>query len=329
MTSSVWIGIVVFVVMAGALTFGSRDDDDEEVKNRMSLFSNMGEEESAAADDKPKAGPAGPKKANPIFQKLGQLITPRGIAMWLEVQLEKADIPLRPNEYAGMIFLAGTVPGGLVFLATGNFMLTAMIGGSGFSVPFMWLFLAYRRRLRQFNDQMLDTLTLLANAVKAGYSMVQAMEMVAKESPPPMGTEFTRVIREVSLGVTIEEALVNMKNRVPSSELDLMVTVIMIQRQIGGNLSEILESIAHTIRERNKLQGMISALTAQGRMSGMVIGGLPFALAGILYVINPKYMSLLWTYSSGAFHSYYLIIGCIMMEIVGFIIIGKITNVEV
>lgn len=317
---------VIFVVVN---LFG--DDDGIDMEKRMSIFTDDGE--AGDADVGAASGEDAAKKrkaaGSAFLQKFGQAITPKGLAARFEVLLEKADVPLRANEFAGIVFLAGILPSGGLWLVTQNGVLAFWCLIGGFSLPFLWLRFTYARRLRRFNDQMLDTLTLLANAVKAGYSMVQAMEMVAKESPPPMGTEFTRVIREVSLGVTIEEALGNLKERVPSSELDLMVTVIMIQRQIGGNLSEILESIAHTIRERNKLQGMISALTAQGRMSGLVIGGLPFALAVILYIINPEYMSLLWTFSSGAFHAYYLIIMCVMMELVGFIIIGKITNVEV
>lgn len=322
---SLLIGGLVLVLTLELIGFlgGGQDED---VKNRMSMFASMGAEEDEF--ETIDQGPAKEKKVNPVLQMVGAVLTPKALANWFERQLERADVLLRPNEFAGIVFLASMIPAGLIYLISRNLVLTLAGLLCGFG-PVIWLFMAYRKRLRRFNDQMLDTLTLLANAVKAGYSIVQAMEMVAKESPDPMGTEFSRVIREVSLGVTIEEALENLKTRVPSDELDLMVTVIMIQRQIGGNLSEILESIANTIRERNKLNGMIAALTAQGRMSGIVIGGMPFALCGVLYVINPKYMSLLWTYSDGAFHSYYLIILCIVMEGVGFIIINKIISVEV
>lgn len=321
--------LVLGVAFVGAQAFMGGDDDEEEVKKRMTIFTGGPEEgpptEQVLAPKKDQKASA----SNALIQKIGQAITPKGIAMMFERQLERADLPLRANEFAGMVFLACMVPGGMAWLITRSFVWTVVALLFGALAPFLYLQLLYSRKLRRFNDQMLDTLTLLANAVKAGYSMVQAMEMVAKESPPPMGSEFTRVIREVSLGVTIEDALMNLKERVPSGELDLMVTVINIQRQIGGNLSEILESIAETIRERNKLMGMIAALTAQGRLSGLIIGGLPFALTGVLYAINPPYISLLWTYSKGAFHSYYLIILCLVMEMVGFFIISKITTIEV
>jgi tight adherence protein B len=320
--------MVFFGVFAAvfAISFLVGGEDDAEVKNRMSMFASMGTEaEEAQIPDVAKEK----KKSNPIFQKIGQIITPKALSLRFERLLEKADLPLRANEFAGMVFLSGMVPGGFLWLVSRNPVIAAAALFGGFGFPFVYLQLKYTKRLRMFNDQMLDTLTMLSNGVKAGYSMVQAMEMVAKESPPPMGTEFGRLVREVSLGVTVEEAMNNLKERVPSDELDLMVTVIMIQRQIGGNLSEILESIANTIRERNKLNGMINALTAQGRMSGLVIGGMPFALLGVLYVINPKYISLLWTYHSGAFQAYYLLIMCVVMELTGFVIINKIITIEV
>lgn len=320
---------VFAAVFVGAQVFFAGGDDEEEVKKRMTIFTGGTEEGPITEEIKAPKKDQRASPSNALMQKIGQAITPKGIAMVFERQLERADLPLRANEFAGMVFLACMIPGGVAYLLTRTLVWTILALGMGLITPFIYLQLLYSRKLRRFNDQMLDTLTLLANAVKAGYSMVQAMEMVAKESPPPMGSEFTRVIREVSLGVTIEDALTNLKQRVPSGELDLMVTVINIQRQIGGNLSEILESIADTIRERNKLMGMISALTAQGRLSGLIIGGMPFALTGVLYAINPPYISLLWTYSKGAFHSYYLLILCLVMEMVGFFIINKITTIEV
>jgi tight adherence protein B len=153
--------------------------------------------------------------------------------------------------------------------------------------------------------------------------------MIARESPAPMGKEFTRVVRETTLGVTVEDALVNFRNRVPSDDLDLVVTVVLIQRQIGGNMSEILDKIAYTIRERMRIMGEISTLTAQGRISGVIIGGLPFALGFILSIINPAYISLLWTFDDGVMKGWYLIIlGCIM-EGIGFFFIWKIVDIEV
>jgi tight adherence protein B len=324
------VGGVFVVILIFAFAFGG--DEDEEVKGRISQFASFDSDsgdEAAIAEELGKTKGKKDKKSDFLHQ-VGQIITPAALAVKFEESLERADIPFRANEFAAIVFLSG-----VAFFCVGGVLMKELIigiflGCVGLTLPFIWLKMAGAKRLKLFNGQILDTLILLSNAVKAGYSMLQAMEMVARESPAPMGKEFGRVIREISLGVTIEESLTNLKNRVPSESLDLMVTVVLIQRQIGGNLSEILDKIAHTIRERTKILGDIQTLTAQGRISGMVIGGLPFALAGILYLINPEYMALLWNYSHpNGFKSYYLILFGIMMEAVGLAIIMHITDIEV
>ena len=320
---------VFAVILIFAFVFSG--DDDEEVKGRISQFASFDNNEGDEAAIAEELGKTKGKKEgrSDFLHQVGNLITPAALARKFEESLERADIPFRANEFAAIVFLSG-----VFFFCIGGVLLKELLigiilGCVGLAIPFIWLKLAASKRLKLFNGQILDTLILLSNAVKAGYSMLQAMEMVAKESPAPMGREFGRVIREISLGVTIEEALTNLKNRVPSDELDLMVTVVLIQRQIGGNLSEILDKIAHTIRERTRIVGEIQTLTAQGRISGIVIGGLPFGLGGILYLINPDYMSLLWTYQQGWFKSYYLILFGIGMELTGLAIIMKITDIEV
>ena len=322
-------GGVFLVVLIFALAFGG--DDDEEVKGRISQFASFDEntdEEFAIAEELGKAKGKKDKKSD-FLQQIGKIITPAAMAHKLETSLEKADLPFRANEYAAIVFLCAVAFFCVGALLVKDLLIGIVLGIVGMVLPFIYVNMAASNRLGRFNAQILDTLILLSNAVKAGYSMLQAMEMVAKESPAPMGKEFGRVIREISLGVTIEESLTNLKNRVPSDELDLMVTVVLIQRQIGGNLSEILDKIAHTIRERTRIRGEIQTLTAQGRISGLVIGALPFGLGGILYLINPSYMSLLWTYEQGAFKAYYIILFGIGMEVLGLAIIMKIMDIEV
>ncbi len=324
----IFAGVFVVVLVVGFF-FGG--DDDEDVKGRISQFASFDaqvEEAQLIAEELGKTKGKKEKKSD-FLQRIGRIITPTGLAQKFEEMLEKADVPLRANEFAATVFLGFMVPLALGILLTRQNMLGLCFGAVGTLLPFIWVKIMSAQRLNRFNGQILDTLILLSNAVKAGYSMLQAMEMVARESPPPMGKEFSRVIREISLGVTIEEALNNLKDRVPSESLDLMVTVVLIQRQIGGNLSEILDKIAHTIRERTRILGEIQTLTAQGRISGLVIGGLPFGLGAILYLINPDYISLLWTYKKGWFASWYLIAFGIGMEAVGILIIMKITDIEV
>ena len=148
----------------------------------------------------------------------------------------------------------------------------------------MWLGRRRASRLKAFNKQLPDTITLIANALRAGSSFLQAIEMVVREGQPPVTTEFDRVVREVNLGLAFDVALENMVRRVRSDDLELMATAITIQHQVGGNLAEILDSIAFTIRERVRIKGEIKTLTAQQRLSGYVVAVLPIGLMGVLFV---------------------------------------------
>ena len=187
-------------------------------------------------------------------------------------------------------------------------------------------------RLKAFNDHLADTITLVANALRAGASFLQAIEMVVRETQPPISTEFQRVIREVNLGLPFEQALNNMVRRVRSEDLELMATAINIQHQVGGNLAEILDSIAYTIRERIRIKGEIRVLTAQQRLSGYVVAGLPIFLVIILSIIAPKFMEPMFFNPPAIFGLplgvILLAVGAVMM-LMGFMIIRRIVDIEV
>jgi len=170
---------------------------------------------------------------------------------------------------------------------------------AGYLIPRIAVKRAKLKRLKKFNEQIGDALIVMSNSLRAGFSFIQAMEMVAKEMPPPISDEFSRTLREMNLGTPTEEALNGISNRIESDDLDLVMTAVMIQRQVGGNLAEVLDSISHTIRERIKIKGEIKTLTAQGRISGMVVGFLPIAIGLILAVINPAYIGKLFNTSIG------------------------------
>src|SRR5919206_334720 len=172
-----------------------------------------------------------------------------------------------------------------------------IVGGVLLSfAPNLYIAYAARKRVKSFNNQLGDGITLMANSLRSGYSFLQSMDLVSREAPPPMSSEFRRVVQEIGLGLSTEEALGNLLRRVPSEDLDLMITAINIQHEVGGNLSQILETIAHTIRERVRIKGEIQVLTAQGRISAYVITGLPIALAIIITIINPTYMAPIFTF---------------------------------
>ncbi len=227
---------------------------------------------------------------------LNRGIEQRDFGANLARDIARADLRLKVSEYlaiwAGttlgipllMILLSPIVE---VFSSPLAWVIGAIIG---FMLPRFWLSRRRAGRLKAFNGQLADTITLIANALRAGSSFLQAVEMVVRETRPPISTEFGRVIREVNLGLAFDQALENMLRRVRSDDLELMVTAISIQHQVGGNLAEILDSIAFTIRERVRIKGEIRTLTAQQRMSGYVVGFLPIGLTGILFVIAPSFM---------------------------------------
>jgi tight adherence protein B len=202
----------------------------------------------------------------------------------------------------------------------------------GFMLPRFWLGRRKNGRLNAFNKQLPDTITLLANALRAGSSFLQAIELVVRESRPPISTEFGRVIREVNLGLPFEQALENMVRRVRSDDLELMATAISIQHTVGGNLAEILDSIAYTIRERVRIKGEIKTLTAQQRLSGYVVGFLPIGLAGFLFVAAPQFMEAMFLNPPDVLGLpmgvVILIFGGFMMFI-GFMMIRRIVDIEV
>src|ERR671922_1375468 len=160
---------------------------------------------------------------------------------------------------------------------------------AGYLIPGIYVKYRIGQRLKAFNNQLGDTLTLLSNALKAGYSFAQAIDTVSKNAVPPISDEFSRAVREMNLGGSVEEALHNMLRRIDSPDFDLVVTAVAIHRTVGGNLAEILDNISHTIRERIRIKGEISTLTAQARASGQLITFLPIVLAVFMYFVTPTY----------------------------------------
>ncbi len=259
-----------------------------------------------------------------LLSRLGGL-TPRRWREKLDRELMRGDILLKGGEFlvlqgflALVFYLAGMLITqdlllGLLFLFTGGF------------IPKLWLKSAQKRKRKQFNNQLADSLLILANSLRAGFSLLQAMEMVGQEMPNPISGEFKLTLKEMTYGTSTETALLHLGERVGSDDLDLLVTAVLIQRQVGGNLAEVLMSIHSTIHDRIRIQQEIKTLTAQGRMSGFIIAGLPFGIAAILTVVNPGYLKLLFTHPIGI-----MMLGAgLVSECIGFIIIRKIINVEV
>lgn len=263
--------------------------------------------------------------AKGLFQQASKVFAARSYTKAIELELGKADIPLRGEEFVLINLLVAVGPALLVLVFSRNLPLALMLAAVGFVVPKILLARAKKKRVAKFNGQIGDALVVMSNSLRAGFSFLQAMEMVGKEMQAPIADEFVRTLREMNLGTPTEEALNHLTKRVDSDDLDLVVTAVMIQRQVGGNLAEVLESISFTIRERIRIKGEIKTLTAQGRMSGMIIGALPVGVALFLAVFNPEYINKLFTSSVGLG----ITVGGVVSQVIGMLVIRKIVDIEV
>lgn len=243
-------------------------------------------------------------------------------------ELARADLKLKPGEYVALMgissfgtallsyyFFAGSLPFAILGAILGPF------------IPRIFVKKQQSARLKKFSDQLPDMLNMLVNGLRAGFSTMQAMEAVSKEMPAPINDEFRRVIQEIQLGIPMDKAMDNLLRRIPSDDLDLVITAINVQREVGGNLSEILEKISHTIRERIKIKGEIKTLTSQVVYSGRFLSILPIILSLILWLVNRPYMMQFFLEPKICGIGM-LCLGAVMI-MVGYFIMSKIADIEV
>ncbi|MGH7608473.1 MAG: type II secretion system F family protein [Candidatus Dormibacteria bacterium] len=313
----------------------ARRSSGEQLDERVRRFAEAG---AGLAISMPEEGGTGSSPAAGAFAGLRRLLLrvrrdvegPAAVQRPREAKvaeaLARADLKLRPMEWY-LIRAASVVVLGLIGLALyRNVIFAAVLAVVGLFAPPLVLRYRAHRRLRRFNDQLGDTLILLSNALKAGYSFPQAMASISRSASPPISEEFARATREVQLGVTTDEALAHMVTRIESDDLDLVVTAVQIQRVVGGNLAEILDTIAFTIRERIRIKGEIRTLTAQARASSYIITGLPVLLVLVLQALNPTYISPLLSFAGPG---PYILGGCILSIIFAFFVMRRISNIEV
>jgi len=237
---------------------------------------------------------------------------------------EQADVKMKPSALFG-IALGCALVGGLISTLLVN-MYVAPVGGSiMFSCPFIWLWYKRASRLKKFGAQLPEAMELVARALRAGHSLAAGLHVVADEMPDPIAKEFGRVYEEQNLGVSLDEALGHLCERVPNLDLRFFVTSVNIQRQTGGDLAEILDRIGHVIRERFKILGQVKALTAEGRLSGIVLIAMPIGLFLMMLHMKPDYIRLLWTDDMGIKMS----VGAIILMIIGSYAIKKIVDIKV
>jgi tight adherence protein B len=313
-----WLPVVLAVIGLGTVVGGlvaSRRASRSLIEERLGIT-----EREAAAQAEAKGA-----RKSPLGDALNRVLARRGLGSDMATQLARADLKITVGEFVAATVILIIVAGAVAYLVKRDIIVTAGACLAGFFGPRFYVAHLRRKRLKAFDDQLADTINLIVNGIRAGYSILQAMEAVSREMGPPIATEFERVVQEVQLGLTLEQSLGNMLRRIPSDDLDMMITAINVQREVGGNLAEVLDTISYTIRERIRIRGEIRAQTAYGRGAGNMLSAIPVILAVVIYLINPEFMSLLFVHPCG-----WIMIGiAIVGIIVGYLIIRKIVNIDI
>ncbi len=314
------LGAVVLFVLA----VGKRESRSRFVESRLKAF----REDEKLPQDEGDSDALRPKQSYSGIPLLSSLLAGMGSSEATALQLERAGVPLRVGEYY-MIRLVAAVVLFLVPLVFGislfNLFIALVLGAIGFLAPVQWLNNKRNKRTERINAQLVDMLGMVSNSIKSGYGLMQSLEFAGSQLPAPLGLELRRMLREATLGMTSEAALGAMGKRIDSSDLDLVLTAINIQRAVGGNLAEILDNVNYTMRERERIRGDIATLTAQQKLTGIVVGGLPVFMFIVFMVINPAYMSVFFEDSIG----HLILLVATGLEVMGYMAMRRIMAIEV
>lgn len=319
-TTTLIVAVTVFAAVAaltGAILFLIKDLGKTATEERLALITGKKSADgSLSRDELVREGFEGVTgMLGGITEKLGDV----------GLFLEQADCPIKPQALVGS--MAGSAMGSVVIALVANapaplLPLAAIVGGV---LPLGWLWWRRRGRFKSFAKQLPDALELIGRALRSGHSLASGLHVVVEEMPAPVSEEFSRAYEEQNLGIPIEQALKNMLKRMPNMDLKFFATAVAIQRQAGGDLAEILDKISYIIRERFKIMGQVQALTGEGRISGVVLMGLPIALFVAVYYLNPEYVMLLFDREMGR----QMIGAAAFLQVLGAICIKKIVNIKI
>ncbi len=276
------LGLLLLVVGVVISVLGSRSV----VEERLGRYVESGGVVAPTAD----SGVDMAERASPLLDYFNRVGEGTNLFDGISRRLARADVKLRPAEYLAIVAIVVLLMGMIGYVLSGTLFFALIAGAFGALLPGMYVGRAEKSRLKKFDGQLGDMLNLMVNGLRAGFSTLQAMEAVSRELPSPICDEFRRVVQEMQLGLSMDDALAHLVRRISSPDLDLCVTAINVQREVGGNLAEILDVISYTIRERVRIKGEIAALTAQGRATAWVISMLPIALVVLLYLVNRPYI---------------------------------------
>lgn len=316
------IGLIVILILIGIGVFVSSSSERNMMEERLGKYIDQEQVDRTRKDE---------KSSQLVTDWLNRRVEKSSSGEKLARSLARADLKFKPGEFIAFLFILSFGLGGLAWFMGGDTPTARTVSGIlgfvlGLGVPLIYVRSQQGRRLNKFNNQLSDMLNLMVNGLRAGYSTMQAMEAVSKELPAPINEEFRRVVQEMQLGIPMDKALDNLLRRIPSEDLDFVITAVNVQREVGGPLAEILDTIAFTIRERVRIKGEIRVMTAQVRTSATILSGIPFVLFMIIWLINQEYMMEFFNnpLCGGA------AIGLgVVMIVTGYAIMMKIADIEV
>jgi tight adherence protein B len=267
------------------------------------------------------------------FPLLGTLLSGKEWAADVARDLERADLRLRVGEFLTLRLTTALLLFAIAIVIAGRGTMGLLLGlvaaVVGYFLPRMYLSRRIKSRLTKFDNQLVEALSMISNSLRSGFGLLQSMDLAAEQLDPPLATEFKRTITDVNVGASFEESVLALNDRMGSKDLDIVVTAILIQRTVGGNQAEVLDTVAHTMRERSRIKGEIATLTAQQRMSGYIVGGLPIAIIGILTLLGgflgENYMAVMFTSNAGRV----ALVAAGILEGVGIMLIRRILAIEV
>ena len=311
----------IFILLILILLLEYRSRSRRALARRMRYYAG----EMDSPEDKPKERKTLTERLMGLLHSGGQLLSNIRHARGLDFKLQQAGVPLLGTEFVLLLAVSAVAMGLIAVFATKKWYAGILAAILIVAVEYVYVLVRIERRSSSFTNQLGDCLMMVANALRAGFSFLQAMEMISKEMEPPISDEFKHVMRDIGLGATVERALDDMDKRVGSPDFSLVVTAVLIQQQVGGDLAQILDTISETIQDRIRMRREVKTLTTQGRMSGWILILTPIAMALFMTSSDPNYLDPLLKNPIGQM----ILAATIIMEIIGAIMINRIVNIEV
>lgn len=311
----------IFILLILLLALEYRSRSRRALARRMRYYAS-GMENS---QDKPQEKKTLKERFLGILRGGGRLLSNIRHARGLDLKMQQAGIPLLGTEFVLLLVISAVVAGVVCTIISDRWHVGIMAAIMVVALEYIYVLLRIERRAASFTNQLGDCLMMIANALRAGFSFLQAIELISKEMEPPVSEEFKHVVRDVGLGTPVERALTEMDKRVGSPDFSLVVTAVLIQQQVGGDLARILDTISDTIQDRIRMRREVKVLTSQGRMSGWILVLLPIAVGLFMTSMNPGYLDPLFHDSIGRI----ILAITIVMEIIGAVVINRIVDIDV